>query len=128
MVLYFLLWMSLTDIIAFHVEQASVSNSGDLPMNMLGIIQVQRLYHAHNRLKNHYLIFFSGKWQSQKTAELLLDLKVSSLISSPIKACTETAMAISRVSSFFMLLSQDVAKCSLSKLSLKRWRFYFYSS
>lgn len=82
-------------------------------MNMLGIIQVQRLYHAYNRLKNHYLIFFSGKWQSQKTAELLLDLKVNSLISSPKKACTETAMAISRVSSFFMLLSQDVAKYSL---------------
>ncbi|KAE8037492.1 hypothetical protein FH972_010078 [Carpinus fangiana] len=59
--------------------EASVSNSGDLPMNMLGIIQ------------------------SQKTAELLLDLKVSSLISSPKKACTETAMAISRV--------QEAADC-----------------
>ncbi|KAK4607676.1 hypothetical protein RGQ29_001482 [Quercus rubra] len=49
------------------------STSGDLPMNMLGIIQ------------------------SQKTAELLLDLKVSSIISSPKKACFETAMAISRI-------------------------------
>ncbi|KAK4607673.1 hypothetical protein RGQ29_001482 [Quercus rubra] len=55
------------------------STSGDLPMNMLGIIQ------------------------SQKTAELLLDLKVSSIISSPKKACFETAMAISRL--------QEAADC-----------------
>ncbi|KAK4786029.1 hypothetical protein SAY86_002718 [Trapa natans] len=53
--------------------------SGDRPMNMLGIIQ------------------------SQKTAELLLDLKVSSIICSPNSACTETASVISRV--------QEAADC-----------------
>uniref|UniRef100_A0A2N9FKR7 2-carboxy-D-arabinitol-1-phosphatase n=1 Tax=Fagus sylvatica TaxID=28930 RepID=A0A2N9FKR7_FAGSY len=60
-------------------SNTEASTSGDLPMNMLGIIQ------------------------SQKTAELLLDLKVSSIISSPKKACFETAMAISRV--------QEAADC-----------------
>lgn len=35
--------------------------------------------------------------ESQKTAELLLDLKVSSILSSPKSACVETAMAISKV-------------------------------
>ncbi|KAF4369978.1 hypothetical protein G4B88_016139 [Cannabis sativa] len=38
-----------------------------------------------------------GVIQSQKIAELLLDTKVSSIISSPKKACVETANAISRV-------------------------------
>ncbi|MED6155480.1 hypothetical protein PIB30_005685 [Stylosanthes scabra] len=46
--------------------------AGDHPMNMLGVIQ------------------------SQKSAELLLDLKVSSIISSPKKACFDTAMTISK--------------------------------
>ncbi|XLU80977.1 hypothetical protein S245_004397, partial [Arachis hypogaea] len=46
--------------------------AGDHPMNMLGVIQ------------------------SQKSAELLLDLKVSSIISSPNKGCFETAMTISK--------------------------------
>ncbi|KAI6669892.1 hypothetical protein NL676_004777 [Syzygium grande] len=49
------------------------------PLNMLGIIQ------------------------SQKIAELLLDLKVSSIISSPRSASIETAMAISKV--------QEAADC-----------------
>ncbi|KAL1361451.1 hypothetical protein HN51_009826 [Arachis hypogaea] len=53
--------------------------AGDHPMNMLGVIQ------------------------SQKSAELLLDLKVSSIISSPNKACFETAMTISKV--------QEAADC-----------------
>ncbi|KAF5447570.1 hypothetical protein F2P56_033114 [Juglans regia] len=59
--------------------EASGATYGDLPLNMLGIIQ------------------------SQKTAELLLDLKVHSIISSPKKACSETSLAISRV--------QEAADC-----------------
>ncbi|KAM6576227.1 hypothetical protein CsatB_028064 [Cannabis sativa] len=59
----------------FTQNNAEASNplSGDKSMNMLGVIQ------------------------SQKIAELLLDTKVSSIISSPKKACVETANAISRV-------------------------------
>ncbi|KAK2380144.1 2-carboxy-D-arabinitol-1-phosphatase [Trifolium repens] len=53
--------------------------SGDQPLNMLGVIQ------------------------SQKSAELLLDLSVSSIISSPNKSCIETAMSISQV--------QEAADC-----------------
>ncbi|KAL2328499.1 hypothetical protein Fmac_021926 [Flemingia macrophylla] len=53
--------------------------SGDQPLNMLGVIQ------------------------SQKSAELLLDLKVNSIVSSPNKACVETAVAISMV--------QEAADC-----------------
>ncbi|KAH7561189.1 hypothetical protein JRO89_XS10G0188300 [Xanthoceras sorbifolium] len=60
-------------------SEASFSYSVDQPMNMLGIIQ------------------------SQKTAELLLDLKLSSIVSSPENACVETARAISRV--------QEAADC-----------------
>ncbi|KAJ4969997.1 hypothetical protein NE237_003096 [Protea cynaroides] len=59
--------------------EAKFPNSGDRPMNMLGVIQ------------------------SQKTAELLLDLKVSSIICSPRIAPTETAMAISKM--------QEAADC-----------------
>ncbi|KAG5248042.1 2-carboxy-D-arabinitol-1-phosphatase [Salix suchowensis] len=53
--------------------------SGTQPMNMLGIIQ------------------------SQKTAELLLDQNVSTIVSSPKNACVEMATAISRV--------QEAADC-----------------
>ncbi|XP_076903890.1 putative 2-carboxy-D-arabinitol-1-phosphatase [Bidens hawaiensis] len=53
--------------------EASNSDAGDTSMNMLGTIQ------------------------SQKTAELLLDLNVNSIISSPRIAPTETANAIARV-------------------------------
>ncbi|KAJ8749946.1 hypothetical protein K2173_013861 [Erythroxylum novogranatense] len=59
--------------------EAGVPNAGDEPMNMLGIIQ------------------------SQKTAELLLDQKVSSIVSSCKSSCLGTAMAISRV--------QEAADC-----------------
>ncbi|CAK7329296.1 unnamed protein product [Dovyalis caffra] len=59
--------------------EGSFSNSGDQPMNMLGIIQ------------------------SQKTAELLLDQNVSTIVSSPKNACVETAATISRV--------QEAADC-----------------
>ncbi|KAM1310004.1 hypothetical protein ACFX13_006776 [Malus domestica] len=54
-------------------------STGDQPMDMLGVIK------------------------SQKTAELLLDLKVSSIVSSPKKACVETAITISKV--------QEAADC-----------------
>ncbi|KAF8403226.1 hypothetical protein HHK36_011326 [Tetracentron sinense] len=59
--------------------EASFPYSGDRSMNMLGVIQ------------------------SQKTAELLLDLRVSSIICSPQIASFETAMAISKV--------QEAADC-----------------
>ncbi|KAK9266408.1 hypothetical protein L1049_025265 [Liquidambar formosana] len=59
--------------------EASFPSFWDRPMNMLGVIQ------------------------SQKTAELLLDLNVSSILSSPKSPCVETAMAISRV--------QEAADC-----------------
>ncbi|KAK6163507.1 hypothetical protein DH2020_000371 [Rehmannia glutinosa] len=55
------------------------SSSGDSPMNMLGTIQ------------------------AQKAAELLLDVKVSTIISSSAKASVETANTISRV--------QEAADC-----------------
>ncbi|KAL5580280.1 hypothetical protein UlMin_012722 [Ulmus minor] len=59
--------------------EAGFSFDGDQTMNMLGAIQ------------------------SQKVAELLLDLKISSIVRSTKKACVETAMAISRV--------QEAADC-----------------
>ncbi|XP_010520410.1 PREDICTED: probable 2-carboxy-D-arabinitol-1-phosphatase [Tarenaya hassleriana] len=60
-------------------NEAVFPNFDDQPMNMLGAIQ------------------------SQKTAELLLDLKVSSIVSSPKSASIETAGVISRV--------QEAADC-----------------
>ncbi|XP_071724121.1 probable 2-carboxy-D-arabinitol-1-phosphatase [Rutidosis leptorrhynchoides] len=60
-------------------SQAKSPSARDQPLDMLGIIQ------------------------SQKIAELLLDLKVSSIISSPKKASIETATYISRV--------QEAADC-----------------
>ncbi|GER39733.1 phosphoglycerate mutase [Striga asiatica] len=60
-------------------EQGTNLYSGDSPMNMLGIIQ------------------------AQKTAELLLDVKVSSIVSSCAVASVETANAISKV--------QEAADC-----------------
>ncbi|OVA04652.1 Histidine phosphatase superfamily [Macleaya cordata] len=59
--------------------ETTFPSSLDGPLNMLGVIQ------------------------SQKTAELLLDMKVSSVISSPRIASTDTAMAISKV--------QEAADC-----------------
>ncbi|XP_010243762.1 PREDICTED: probable 2-carboxy-D-arabinitol-1-phosphatase [Nelumbo nucifera] len=59
--------------------EATFPLSGDRPMNMLGVIQ------------------------SQKVAELLLDLKVNSIICSPQIASIETAIAISKV--------QEAADC-----------------
>ncbi|KAJ6765779.1 BROAD-SPECIFICITY PHOSPHATASE YOR283W-RELATED [Salix purpurea] len=59
--------------------EATSLYSGTQPMNMLGIIQ------------------------SQKTAELLLDQNVSTIVSSPKNACVEMATAISRV--------QEAADC-----------------
>ncbi|MBA0553072.1 hypothetical protein Golob_012289 [Gossypium lobatum] len=60
-------------------SEATVSKLGDQQMNMLGVIQ------------------------AQKTAELLLDLKVSTIISSPNNACAQTATIISQV--------QEAADC-----------------
>ncbi|XP_052187298.1 probable 2-carboxy-D-arabinitol-1-phosphatase isoform X2 [Diospyros lotus] len=60
-------------------SEASIPCTGDRPMNMLGVIQ------------------------SQKTAELLLDLRVSTIVSSSKMASIETANAISRV--------QEAADC-----------------
>ncbi|PSS03149.1 2-carboxy-D-arabinitol-1-phosphatase [Actinidia chinensis var. chinensis] len=60
-------------------SEASINCAGDRPMNILGVIQ------------------------SQKTAELLLDLKVNTIVSSPKMASIETANAISRV--------QEAADC-----------------
>ncbi|XP_057955491.1 probable 2-carboxy-D-arabinitol-1-phosphatase [Malania oleifera] len=59
--------------------EASFPYPGDQPMNMLGVIQ------------------------SQKTAELLLDLKVSSIVTSPKITSLDTAMSISKV--------QEAADC-----------------
>ncbi|KAE8660366.1 putative 2-carboxy-D-arabinitol-1-phosphatase [Hibiscus syriacus] len=59
--------------------EATAAGLGDQPMNMLGVIQ------------------------AQKTAELLLDLKVSAIVSSPKNACAETANIISQV--------QEAADC-----------------
>ncbi|TYH56302.1 hypothetical protein ES332_D08G008400v1 [Gossypium tomentosum] len=60
-------------------SEATVSKLGDQQMNMLGVIQ------------------------AQKTAELLLDLKVSTIISSPNNASAQTATIISQV--------QEAADC-----------------
>lgn len=59
--------------------ETGVPSSGDQPMDMLGVIK------------------------AQKIAELLLDLKVNSIVSSPKDACVETAIAISKV--------QEAADC-----------------
>ncbi|KAG6778084.1 hypothetical protein POTOM_017929 [Populus tomentosa] len=72
----------------FNVFQATFSNSGNQPMSMLGIIQ------------------------SQKTAELLLDLNVSTIVSSPKNACVEMATTISRVQEAADCLGADcVPRC-----------------
>ncbi|KAG8484828.1 hypothetical protein CXB51_021158 [Gossypium anomalum] len=60
-------------------SEATVSKLDDQQMNMLGVIQ------------------------AQKTAELLLDLKLSTIISSPNNACAQTATIISQV--------QEAADC-----------------
>ncbi|WCJ41721.1 2-carboxy-D-arabinitol-1-phosphatase [Euphorbia peplus] len=59
--------------------EASYTDPGEKPMNMLGNIQ------------------------SQKTAELLLDLNISTIVSSPTNACVETATTIAKV--------QEAADC-----------------
>ncbi|KAK8628971.1 hypothetical protein V6N13_077830 [Hibiscus sabdariffa] len=59
--------------------EATIAGLGDQPMNMLGVIQ------------------------AQKTAELLLDLKVSTIVSSPNSACAGTANIISQM--------QEAADC-----------------
>lgn len=64
---------------SMNIEEANVSLPGNQPMSMLGIIQ------------------------SQKTAELLLDLKVNTVVSCPGKASMETAQIISKV--------QEAADC-----------------
>ncbi|KAH9618857.1 hypothetical protein KSS87_009463 [Heliosperma pusillum] len=66
-------------ILACHGTSENSGEVGDQPMNMLGVIQ------------------------SQKTAELLLDLKVNTVLSSPRKASAETAKIISQV--------QEAADC-----------------
>ncbi|KAJ4824748.1 hypothetical protein Tsubulata_032397 [Turnera subulata] len=66
-------------LVCHGTAEATSPNSRDSQMNMLGTIQ------------------------SQKTAELLLDLKVSTVVSSPVNASSETANAISRV--------QEAADC-----------------
>ncbi|CAI9105554.1 OLC1v1004495C1 [Oldenlandia corymbosa var. corymbosa] len=65
--------------ISQSVAEDSIPHSGDGSMNMLGIIQ------------------------AQKTAELLLDLKLKTVVSSPKIASTETANTICRV--------QEAADC-----------------
>ncbi|MCL7023334.1 hypothetical protein MKW94_017095 [Papaver nudicaule] len=65
------------------VKQAAYPNSLDGPMNMLGVIQ------------------------SQKTAELLLDLKVTSVICSPRIASIDTATTISKVQEGAVCLGAD---------------------
>ncbi|KAK4255207.1 hypothetical protein QN277_008232 [Acacia crassicarpa] len=54
-------------------------------------------------LAGHQQLNMLGLIQSQKSAELLLDLRVNSIISSPNKACIGTANAISQV--------QEAADC-----------------
>ncbi|XP_074312430.1 putative 2-carboxy-D-arabinitol-1-phosphatase [Silene latifolia] len=66
-------------ILACHGTSENSGEVGDQPMNMLGVIQ------------------------AQKTAELLLDLKVNTVVSSPRKASAETAKIISQV--------QEAADC-----------------
>lgn len=97
-------------------QQASYPFSGDQTMNMLGVIQVYVLYMYLGVLMfclpchlNRIWQATVEMWQSQKTAELLLDLKVSSIISSPKKACVEMAAAISSVSrSIIFCLHHDI--------------------
>ncbi|KAL6205376.1 hypothetical protein ACLB2K_022636 [Fragaria x ananassa] len=50
-----------------------------------------------------------GVIKAQKIAELLLDLKVNSIVSSPKEACVETAVAISRVQEAADCLGADSA-------------------
>ncbi|XAR59677.1 2-carboxy-D-arabinitol-1-phosphatase [Bertholletia excelsa] len=75
--------------------EAAISCADEKPMNMLGVIQ------------------------SQKTAELLLDLKVNTIISSPRMASIETANAISRVQEAADCLGAD---CVPRYMEMKRMR------
>lgn len=85
-----------------------------LPFQILGISQwaclelYRYLIHitVHNSChKAMSWISFHNPWQSQKTAELLLDLNVSTIVSSPKNASVEMATTISRVSSSSVLES-----------------------
>lgn len=116
---------TLFKLLHFNVQQAGFPFAGEQTMNMLGIIQV-RIYLYVNidilcvftKCFDLNLVFFCDTWQSQKTAELLLDLKVSSIVCSPKKACIETAMAISRVSCSLMFSSPFSLEYSVSIMLL----------
>ncbi|KAF9684590.1 hypothetical protein SADUNF_Sadunf04G0133900 [Salix dunnii] len=82
--------------------EATSLYSGNQPMNMLGIIQ------------------------SQKTAELLLDLNVSTIVSSPMNACVEMATTICRVQEAADCLGADcvpryVEMKQIQELDVNNW-------
>nr|XP_043608901.1 probable 2-carboxy-D-arabinitol-1-phosphatase [Erigeron canadensis] len=78
---------------------SQASNSDDTPMDMLGTIQ------------------------SQKTAELLLDLKVKSIVSSPRIVPTETANSIARVQEAADCLGADCVPRYVETKQLKNLDF-----
>lgn len=72
---------------------------GYAPLNMLGTIQVTHFVsNIVNLFPTQKLRSFLYKYfQSQKTAELLLDLKVNSILCSPQVAAVDTATVICEV-------------------------------
>ena len=80
----------------FLLFQIGVASFGYEPMNMLGVIQVSLSLSLSLSLSNS-LSLTMCYMQSQKTAEVLLDVKVNSVVSSPRIASADTANAIVEV-------------------------------
>ena len=88
------------------MESCVCAVSKDEPLNMLGIIQVQRIIslfvfcvkylkmYIYPHLNIGMLIYIG---QSRKTAELLLDMRVNFVLSSPQPNARKTAEAIVEV-------------------------------
>ncbi|GMG98472.1 hypothetical protein Nepgr_000312 [Nepenthes gracilis] len=82
-------------ILVCHGSLQNNAEVGDMPMNILGVIQ------------------------SQKTAELLLDLKVNTIVTSPKRASLETAVFISRVQEAADCLGADCAPRNVNMKKMK---------
>ncbi|WVZ54444.1 hypothetical protein U9M48_005233 [Paspalum notatum var. saurae] len=97
--------MRMCSIMRKHRLFTNLGGMGYAPLNMLGTIQVFRfVFCVANLFPTQKLSSFLVKcFQSQKTAELLLDLKVNSILCSPQVAAVDTATAICEV--------QEAADC-----------------
>jgi hypothetical protein len=100
----YIIFSLLSHIFFLFEFQGSLGGVGYAPLNMLGVIQViQVLFVSHGQFISitiTELMFWL--FQAQKTAELLLDLKVNSIICSPQVAAVDTATAICEVNIIFI--------------------------